>query len=102
MWTRRPEQFAEQHGLRLEDVAHFQCTAEHMLARRDGGLEIRNIVAACRHCNVTRHEADEPLSTELYREHVRQRVAESRWLTTGLLDGRAPDTRITPSACTPS
>jgi hypothetical protein len=29
MWWRRPEVFAERHGLRVEDCVHFQCTAEH-------------------------------------------------------------------------
>jgi 5-methylcytosine-specific restriction endonuclease McrA len=85
MWTRNPAQFAERHGLRLEDCGHFQCTAEHMVARRDGGAEIRNIVAACRHCNITRHEAETPLPAEQYREHVQRHVAEVRWITAALL-----------------
>ena len=67
MWTKNAWAFAEQHGLRLEDCVHFQCTAEHVIARRDGGAEIRNIVAACRHCNLTRHETEDPLPADLYR-----------------------------------
>lgn len=89
MWTRRPELFAEQHGLRLEDTAHFQCTAEHMLARRDGGEEVRNIVAACRYCNITRHEAEEPMAADAYRAHVQAHVVDARWLTVALLRGGA-------------
>jgi hypothetical protein len=82
MWWRRPEVFAERHGLRVEDCVHFQCTAEHVVARCDGGVEHRNIVAACRHCNIARHEADVPLPAEAYRERVR---SDAGWLTRRLL-----------------
>ena len=82
MWSKNPMQFAELHGLREEDAGHFQCTAEHVVARRDGGIEHRNIVAACRYCNITRHEADEPLAADLYRETVQR---DTSWLTRRLL-----------------
>jgi len=85
MWSKNPEGFAERHGLRLEDCGHFQCTAEHMVARRDGGEERRNIVAACRHCNIARHEMEQPLPADLYREYVQKEVAEARWFTATLL-----------------
>ena len=85
MWAARPEAFAERHGLRLEDCVHFQCTAEHVIARRDGGGERRNIVAACRCCNIARHEAETPMSAEAYREHVQRAVGGSTWLTALLL-----------------
>jgi 5-methylcytosine-specific restriction endonuclease McrA len=75
--------------LRLEDCVHFQCTAEHVIARRDGGVEVRNIVAACRHCNLTRHETENPLPAEVYRERIRKDVAEARWYTTALLRNAA-------------
>jgi 5-methylcytosine-specific restriction endonuclease McrA len=33
------------------------CTAEHLVARMDGGRDTRdNIVAACRRCNAARHQ----------------------------------------------
>ncbi len=89
MWSNNPWAFAERHGLRLEDCVHFQCTAEHVIARRDGGAEVRNIVAACRHCNLTRHETEDPLPADAYREQVQQRVAESRWFTRALMLGAA-------------
>ena len=82
MWTKNPEMFAELHGLRPEDSGHFQCTAEHLVARRDGGVEHHNVVAACRYCNITRHEADEPLPADRYREQV---LRDTRWLTRRLL-----------------
>ena len=82
MWSKNPVMFAELHGLRLEDAGHFQCTAEHVVARRDGGIEHKNIVAACRYCNITRHEADEPLAADLYRDAVQR---DTSWLTRRLL-----------------
>ena len=85
MWSKNPVQFAELHGLREEDAGHFQCTAEHVIARRDGGGERRNIVAACRCCNIARHEAETPMSAEAYREHVQRAVGGSTWLTALLL-----------------
>ena len=85
MWSKNPAAFAERYGLRLEDCGHFQCTAEHMVARRDGGSEHRNVVAACRHCNIARHEMETPLPADLYREHVQRAVAETRWPTAVLL-----------------
>ena len=89
MWSKNAWAFAEQHGLTLEQCAHFQCTAEHIVARRDGGAEVRNIVAACRHCNLKRHEAQAPLPADLYREQVQKDVAEMRWFTTQLLRSAA-------------
>ena len=82
MWSKNPVQFAELHGLRVEDTGHFQCTAEHVVARCDGGIEHKNIVAACSYCNITRHEADEPLAADLYRETVQR---DTSWLTRRLL-----------------
>ena len=92
MWTKHPAAFAERHGLRLEDCGHFQCTAEHVIARRDGGAEHRNIVAACRHCNIARHEMEQPLPADDYREHVQREVAQARWITAALM-------KIRPLAC---
>jgi len=95
MWSRSPAAFAERHGLRLEDCGHFQCTAEHVVARRDGGEEHRNIVAACRHCNIARHEADSPPAADLWRAFVQREIAEARWLTAVLLQTSAR-AQITP------
>ena len=85
MWSSKPEAFAEKHGLRLEDAAHFQCSAEHLVARRDGGAEVRNIVAACRYCNIARHECEAPMDAEAWRAHVQARVLASDWMTAELL-----------------
>jgi len=60
--------------------ARLQCTAEHLVARQNGGSDSSdNIVAACRFCNQTRHRTPRPLEPELYRERVSRRVHAGRW-----------------------
>jgi hypothetical protein len=60
------------HGLR--------CTAEHRIAKCLGGSNgIHNIVAACLHCNRTRHRAKHPLDAESYRAYVRRKLSRGRW-----------------------
>ena len=57
-----------------------QCTAEHLVARCDGGLDTcENIVAACRYCNQHRHRRKKALAPEEYAVHVRKRVARGAW-----------------------
>ena len=63
-----------------EGPSSLLCTAEHLLARCDGGSDSpRNIVAACRHCNSRRHARARPLSAELFKAHVKKRVAAGKW-----------------------
>lgn len=57
------------------------CTAEHLIARSDGGSEaLSNIVAACRHCNHTRHKRKNPPPPERYQVEVQRRIARGGWL----------------------
>jgi hypothetical protein len=57
MWLTHPERFASRHGLSEREAWRFKCTAEHLVARCDGGSDSQtNIVAACRFCNATRHQ----------------------------------------------
>ena len=80
MWSDDPALFAQQHRLSMREVAWFQCTAEHLIARRDGGTSSRNnIAAACRYCNLHRHQRKASPSAEQYRAMVRNRIARSRW-----------------------
>lgn len=59
----------------------LQCTAEHLLARSDGGGNgTDNIVAACWFCNTQRHRRKRPLSPEKHRKHVQARMEAGRWL----------------------
>ena len=85
MWSRRPDGFARHFGISIKEAARFHCTAEHLLARRDGGTSrFDNIVAACWFCNSHRHQRATPPSPERYRELVRQRVAKFAWHHTRL------------------
>lgn len=52
MWKGNPEKFASQHNITKKYATRFQCTAEHLVARCDGGKNQKsNIVAACNFCN---------------------------------------------------
>ncbi|MDO9616218.1 MAG: HNH endonuclease [Pseudomonas sp.] len=80
MWRGSIEQFARLHGITLGQARQFQCTAEHLLARQDGGGDGRsNIVAACLVCNQRRHKRKAPLSPEDYRELIQHRLSQVRW-----------------------
>ena len=48
MWLGSPGDFMDRHKLSKRGAARFQCTAEHLTARQDGGNDSKgNIVAAC-------------------------------------------------------
>jgi hypothetical protein len=80
MWLHDPKSFARRHGLTRAEANLLQCTAEHLVARCDGGSDSPdNIVAACRHCNSRRHRRPEPLDPLTYRKHVRRRIARGCW-----------------------
>ena len=68
------------------------CTAEHLIARSEGGSEaLTNIVAACWHCNQTRHRRKNPPPPERYRVEVQRRVDRGAWLPKSVLAwGGAP------------
>ena len=52
MWLESWEEFAASFGISKAAAFHFRCTAEHLVARQDGGKDSpKNIVAACRFCN---------------------------------------------------
>lgn len=80
VWRGSIEQFARLHGITLGQARQFQCTAEHLLARQDGGGDERgNIVAACLVCNQRRHKRKLDLGHEIYREFVRWRLSKGKW-----------------------
>lgn len=79
MWAGNPGEFAQKYKLTRSQVMRFQCTAEHLIARRDGGgWEQSNIVAACRYCNQQRHKG-KGKTPERYKSFVRQRMSQGRW-----------------------
>ncbi len=80
MWQDSPELFAKQRGISVKQARHFQCTAEHLLARQDGGKDSRvNIAAACIRCNQRRHKRKVAVSAEKFRCHVQKRVRKGGW-----------------------
>ena len=82
MWRDSPEAFALQHHISLSQARHFQCTAEHLIARQDGGNNSElNIAAACARCNHLRHKrkkAPEPIE---YQVLVQKRLDKGGWHT---------------------
>ncbi len=62
IWRDDCPAFAADHRLTHRQARQRQCTAEHLVARYDGGRDTRaNIAAACRECNATRHRRKVPL-----------------------------------------
>ncbi|MDR7136163.1 5-methylcytosine-specific restriction endonuclease McrA [Lysobacter niastensis] len=86
MWEEDADAFAARYGLSPRAVFLFRCTAEHLLARCDGGRHaLGNIVAACWHCNTIRHRGKHPPSSERYLERVQPKARSGEWLTVRLL-----------------
>ncbi|WP_352633571.1 HNH endonuclease [Mesorhizobium sp. M0496] len=80
MWDRNATEFSERHNIPAGLAKRFQCTAEHLNPRMNGGQDrLDNLVAACKFCNQTRHRMDEPLPWLEYLQHVRKRTAAGKW-----------------------
>ncbi|WP_408611794.1 HNH endonuclease [Falsiroseomonas oryzae] len=80
IWDEDPATFAERHSLSVRLAQRFRCTAEHLQARSTGGADTSdNIVAACAHCNSTRHRRKNPPSPEVFRTQVARRMERGRW-----------------------
>ncbi|WP_084612094.1 HNH endonuclease [Ferriphaselus amnicola] len=81
------KQYAQAYGLSLTAAQKFQCTAEHLLARQDGGTDYAdNIVAACRYCNQKRHKRKMPAEPSSFRQLVQNRVRRGKWFCGYVLD----------------
>ena len=80
MWEGDPTSFVAQYRVPKRLAQRLQCTAEHLTPKCDGGADSKeNIVAACLHCNSTRHKFRTPPDPERYRQHVQRRVAQGKW-----------------------
>lgn len=76
MWLHSPDEL----GLRKRSSLPRQCTAEHLIARQDGGKDaIENVVAACWLCNQRRHRRKRQRGANDYRAFVQRRIASGRW-----------------------
>jgi hypothetical protein len=81
MWSENLAAFCRSHRITQGRAALFRCTAEHLVPRGTGGATTAsNIVAACLHCNRTRHRAKRPKDPESYGRHVRARIARGGWV----------------------
>lgn len=70
MWLTSPSELAS-GAVAAAGYARLRCTAEHLVARSEGGgNSSENIVAACAHCNTTRHKKKRPPHPSEYREEV--------------------------------
>jgi len=86
IWLDDKEAFANNHSMTLSEAEKFRCTAEHLVARCDGGGNHQsNIVAACVFCNNMRHRIKCPPSPPQYKEHVQRRLNQGRWHKKSLL-----------------
>ena len=86
MWESSPNQLAHQHGLSIAEASLLQCTGEHLHPRGEGGSnKANNIVAACKHCNSTRHKTPNVLSPTQYQQKVQKRVSKGQWFPGGLV-----------------
>lgn len=80
MWENNIESFAQAHNISLPQAKWFQCTAEHLDARKDGGKNTsQNIAAACLWCNQKRHKRKIVPSPEEFQLLVKQRLSKGRW-----------------------
>lgn len=106
----RDEAFGRQSGLcwycgrpmsSATDKRSNRRTAEHLLARCDGGADVaENIVAACWLCNVQRHRSKTALAPQAFQAYVRTRLAKGNWFNPkgGKGSGAAPSTARHPRA----
>jgi hypothetical protein len=77
MWFTCPDELL---GLDSSVAWLAQCTAEHLIARCDGGKDAAdNIVAACARCNDGRHQLPVPPQPSDYRRYVQIKLGENDW-----------------------
>ncbi len=80
MWLNLQEEFAEKNSISIKEAARFQCTAEHLIARCEGGNNKKNnIVAACIFCNKLRHQRKRPQVPSIYKKYIQKRLNQGKW-----------------------
>jgi hypothetical protein len=81
MWIEKKGEFSAKYRVSKKLAKRLRCTAEHLIARQDGGTDDReNIVAACYFCNSTRHHHPlNALSPVKYRKKVLQCLRSQKW-----------------------
>ena len=80
IWLDQPDSFAKKYKITIKGAAIFKCTAEHLLAKQDGGKDnTSNIGAACHFCNLKRHKCKKPKDPIAYKLYVSTRLCHGRW-----------------------
>lgn len=96
MWESSPSAFIDQYRLSQSQVHLLQCTGEHLHPKGDGGTnQSHNIVAACRHCNSTRHKTPKVLNPEQYQKKVQKRIRQGGWFPNNLTNKMKGEIRLT-------
>lgn len=86
MWLSSKDEFAAKHAISKSAAARFQCTAEHLIARCDGGKNNNsNIVAACIFCNTNRHKRKKPPTPDSYKSYIDKQLRKGKWHPDSLL-----------------
>lgn len=72
--------FRERYSLTSGQARALRCTAEHIVAKCDGGKDnAENIAAACERCNFGRHARKKPKTPAEFAAHVGRRIRALRW-----------------------
>ena len=85
MWVGSPPPLDAVGGRRYFASPGLRCTAEHLVAKCDGGKNLPdNIAAACEFCNRRRHRRKCALPPEAFRALVVSRMNRGKWHGTRL------------------
>ena len=80
MWLLSRVEVTQPYGITKKQANRLKCTAEHLIPRSEGGRDLQaNIVAACVHCNTTRHKKKNPPNPNRYLVMVCSRIAKGSW-----------------------
>ena len=80
MWLQDINGFCVKYELSRDQALALKCTAEHLIARTDGGVDSdENIVAACHYCNQARHEGEEALVSQAFKHYVLKELSIGKW-----------------------
>jgi hypothetical protein len=78
--------FAQKHSVSPRQAAMLLVTAEHLVARRDGGTNANSNIAAAHHwCNQMRHHRKARHTAESFRKLVSGRLAAGKWFDRSLV-----------------
>ena len=87
-WEEVAETFAGGQGLTKRQIRLLRSTAEHLIARQDGGTDAAaNIVSACWFCNSRRHRTRRPLDAARYRLRVQRGLTKPQGSSVQTLAG---------------